>query len=85
MGIDCKFITRVIHYGGSKCIESYVQECGRAGRNGESSICILLYNGRLMKNCEEDIKNYAASSVCRRREIRSSFSLLVVFVATFVP
>ena len=59
----------------SYVFESFVQECGRAGRKGESSTCILLYNGRLMKNCEEDIKNYAASSVCRRKEIRSSFSL----------
>eukprot|EP00795_Rhopilema_esculentum_P005000 gene5000-105_t len=39
---------RITHYGGFKCIESYVQECGRAGRNGESSTCILFYNERLL-------------------------------------
>ena len=35
MGIDCKGVHRVIHFGPSSNIESYVQECGRAGRDGQ--------------------------------------------------
>jgi superfamily II DNA/RNA helicase len=31
MGIDCKSVRRVIHFGPSKNLESYVQESGRAG------------------------------------------------------
>ncbi len=73
MGIDCLYITRVVHFGGSKCIESYVQECGRAGRRGEISLCILMYNGILLQHSDEDIKNYAASKACRRVEMRHSF------------
>ena len=73
MGIDCQYITRVVHFGGSKCIESYVQECGRAGRRGEVSLCILLYNGILLQHSDDDIKNYAASKTCRRVEMRHSF------------
>lgn len=73
MGIDCQYITRVVHFGGSKNIESYIQECGRAGRKGEISMCILLYNGILLQHSDDDIKNYAASKTCRRVEMRHSF------------
>ena len=73
MGVNCQYITRIIHFGGSKCIESYIQECGRAGRKGQSSTCILYYNGLLMKYSGDDMKNYACSKLCRRKEISSVF------------
>ena len=73
MGVNCQYISRVIHFGGSQCVECYLQECGRAGRQGQSSFYLLLYNGILMKNCEEDIKNYAVATTCRRHEIASFF------------
>ena len=34
MGLDCENIREVIHWGPSSDIESYVQESGRAGRDG---------------------------------------------------
>ena len=34
MGINCKEVRRTIHFGPSKNIEQYVQESGRAGRDG---------------------------------------------------
>ncbi|MFA6706066.1 MAG: ATP-dependent DNA helicase RecQ [Bacteroidales bacterium] len=44
MGIDKNNVSYVIHYDLPESIEAYVQEVGRAGRNGMKAYGILLYN-----------------------------------------
>ena len=76
MGIDCKYVRDVIHYGPPQNLERYLQESGRAGRNGENGCkAILLYSNIMLKQCDEEMKSYIHNNnaVCRRKLLLSNF------------
>jgi superfamily II DNA helicase RecQ len=67
LGIDKADIRQIIHYSIPHNVESYVQECGRAGRDGSVSVC------RLLAADNDVVRNVSACllsvSVCRAQVV----------------
>lgn len=66
MGIDKSNVRYIIHFTLCKNIESYYQEIGRGGRDGEKTECHLLYNRDDIRTLEYLIYTTAGST---RKEI----------------
>ncbi|NLT50817.1 MAG: RecQ family ATP-dependent DNA helicase [Ignavibacteria bacterium] len=72
MGIDKKDIRLIIHFNMPSTIENYYQEIGRAGRDGNESKAILLFEPR-DKNIQEFL---IRNSYPELEQIKSVYSLL---------
>ncbi|HVT18852.1 MAG TPA: RecQ family ATP-dependent DNA helicase [Thermoanaerobaculia bacterium] len=63
MGIDKKDVRLVVHADVPGSLESYLQEAGRAGRDGRSARCLLLFS---QPDVERQFKLAAESRLSRR-------------------
>lgn len=72
MGINKKDIRLVMHYHLPTSLEAYIQEIGRAGRDGKQSISLLLYS-------ESDVylsKNLIQNELPDQRMLEAAFRIL---------
>ncbi len=81
MGVDKKDVRTVIHLESPLTAEEYMQESGRAGRDGKASEAILLWSpedGRKFASLPEGsrglaMRAYAEASTCRRQVLLDVF------------
>lgn len=74
MGIDCYGVREIIHLGPPNNLESYVQETGRAGRDGLPSLAVLIKKKVSRKKIDGNMSAYISNiSVCRRDSLFQKF------------
>ena len=65
MGLDCPNVRQIVHVDLPDDIESYIQHTGRAGRDGQPSIAILLHiKGGGRRILDYNMKVYGQSESC---------------------
>lgn len=57
----------MIHFDQPDNIEQFVQEIGRAGRDGLDAKCLLLYRPPRMGNLPNEVDMYCATTICRHK------------------
>jgi len=68
LGVDCKKIFRVIHLNPPRSFDDYVQQVGRASRDGSLSFGLLLADHD--SKCDTEMKTYMALTAgCRRKHL----------------
>ena len=66
MGMDCPDVHQIYHFGPPDDVEFYIQETGRAGRNGDISYAILLKT-KGWKRCVHDDYMIVYEQHCQRK------------------
>lgn len=69
LGVDKKTIRTVIHYGLPDDIEEYLQESGRAGRDGETSTAWVLVDESVSDEKQSPLLSIFKGRTCRRQAL----------------
>ena len=75
MGLDSPNVHHIVHWSPPDDLDMYVQESGRAGRDGEDAVAVLYYSDK-EKRLSEEMKSYCHNSTtCRRVVLMSAFGI----------
>ena len=73
MGVDCPDIRQIFHWGCPSEVEEYVQETGRAGRDGEDCV-VTIFAEPVGRNVSRQMKEYLQNTtLCRRQFLFQPF------------
>lgn len=78
MGIDKANVRNVVHYQLPDSLEAYYQEVGRAGRNGQESAALLLYNpSDILRLKDQFLKNAPTAESLKQvyKKLNAYFSI----------
>ncbi|WP_319561627.1 helicase-related protein [Marispirochaeta sp.] len=83
LGVDCPGVRSVVHLGPPSSVEAYVQETGRAGRDGKYCRAILLFSPEDLyisrdavseKRSQDLLSSLLCNTRCRRASLMSLFA-----------
>ncbi len=66
LGVDCPDVRQVIHLGAPADVESYIQESGRAGRDRNPALALLLKKKRGIPSSKDMTEYKLNATICRR-------------------
>ena len=73
MGIDVSECSNVILFGLPENMVDIVQEIGRIGRDGESSVALILFNAYHLRKLDKAVKDILCSDTCRKLQLFTTF------------
>ena len=73
MGLDCSNVRKVIHIVAPENIEAYIQQAGRAGRDGKLCSALLYHGKDLSKTVDKDMQLYCQNNSKCKKQVLMNF------------
>lgn len=82
--MDIPDVGRIFHYGPPSSIDEYIQETGRAGRDGRFAHAIILRHKYALQGIvSPEMKEYVSGKGCRRATLLKAFNCEPTLEGTF--